>query len=335
MKNKLSKALIMLISMCLLSFIACNKDDDEDEPDQENGTVSEYKQKMKNFVQEISSYAKAIDQDFIIIPQNGHELVSDNGDTDGSPETNYLSAIDALGQEDLLYGYDYDDIATPAAETTYLTALLDMAKNSGKTILVTDYCSTQSKMDDSYSKNYAKGYISFAASSRELDIIPPYPDEPYNMNPDNIGTVSAIKNFLYIINPSNFSSSQEFVNVVAATNYDLIIMDLFFNDTAFTSNQIQALQLKNNGGQRMVVAYMSIGEAEDYRYYWQTAWVTNPPSWLDEENPEWAGNYKVKYWEQEWKDIIFGNDNSYLKKILNAGFDGVYLDIIEAFEHFE
>jgi cysteinyl-tRNA synthetase len=43
----------------------------------------------------------------------------------------------------------------------------------------------------------------------------------------------------------------------------------------------------------------------------------------------------VKYWEKDWQNIIYGNDNSYSKKILNAGFDGVYLDIIEAFEYFE
>ena len=33
--------------------------------------------------------------------------------------------------------------------------------------------------------------------------------------------------------------------------------------------------------------------------------------------------------------IIFGNDESYLHKIIDSGFDGVYLDIIDAFEFFE
>ena len=56
---------------------------------------------------------------------------------------------------------------------------------------------------------------------------------------------------------------------------------------------------------------------------------------MDAENPNWAGNFKVKYWNTEWQNIIYGNDNSYLKKILNAGFDGVYLDIIDAFEYYE
>jgi len=80
---------------------------------------------------------------------------------------------------------------------------------------------------------------------------------------------------------------------------------------------------------------MSIGEAEDYRYYWQSNWTVGNPSWLESENPDWKGNYKVKYWHQEWKDIIYGTADSYLEKIINANFDGVYLDIIDAFEYYE
>jgi len=95
------------------------------------------------------------------------------------------------------------------------------------------------------------------------------------------------------------------------------------------------LRSKQNGGKRMVIAYMSIGEAEDYRYYWQPEWDSNPPSWLKGENPHWEGNYKVEYWDPLWQQIIFGTDSSYLDKILDAGFDGVYLDIIDAFEYFE
>jgi cysteinyl-tRNA synthetase len=84
-----------------------------------------------------------------------------------------------------------------------------------------------------------------------------------------------------------------------------------------------------------VFCYLSIGEAEDYRYYWQPDWNNNKPDWLGAENPDWAGNYKVKYWHKSWQDIIYGNNHSYLQKILDAGFNGVYLDIIDAFEYFE
>jgi len=59
------------------------------------------------------------------------------------------------------------------------------------------------------------------------------------------------------------------------------------------------------------------------------------PSFLHSENPNWEGNFYVHYWDEEWQKIICGNDDSYLKKILDAGFDGVYLDLIDAFEYFE
>lgn len=326
---------LLLSSLFILSFIVfagCGEDDDEE---QDNGD-RDFKQDMRDFVGSISTYAKNIDSDFIIIPQNGHELVSHNGDNEGNPEPVYLGAIDALGQEDLFYGYDDDDVATPSEDTEYLTDLLDIAKSQGKVILVTDYCWTHAKMTDSYSKNAAKGYISFAADSRELDIIPDYPTEPNNVNTESVTSISEVRNFLYLINPELFASKSAYINTVTATDYDLLIMDFFFDDTQeWTAAEVGQLRAKANGGSRLIVSYMSIGEAESYRYYWQESWYDNPPEWMAGENPDWPDNYKVKYWVPEWQSIIYGNDNSYIKKILDAGFDGVYLDIIEAFEYFE
>jgi len=79
---------------------------------------------------------------------------------------------------------------------------------------------------------------------------------------------------------------------------------------------------------------MSIGEAENYRYYWQDQWKPGNPEWLDLLNPNWEGNFKVRYWNAEWQDVVFGNDDAYLDRIIAAGFDGVYLDIIDAYEYY-
>lgn len=86
-----------------------------------------------------------------------------------------------------------------------------------------------------------------------------------------------------------------------------------------------------------VLAYMSIGEAEDYRWYWQRAWDANhdgkpdrgAPAWLGPENPEWRGNYKVRYWDPAWQRIV----EQYIDRIVAAGFDGLYLDVVDAFEY--
>lgn len=297
----------------------------------------DFKQEMRNLVQEISVYSKAINSHFVIIPQNGAEIVATTGDDTGSPETNYINAIDGIGQESLYYGYSGDDEETINEMIEWTGSFLDMAKNNGTVkIIVTDYCYTHSKIDDSYSKNNNRNFISFAASHRGLDNIPSYPTQIYNENTNVITNLQDAQNFLYLINPDNeYSTKQEFVDAVKNTNYDFIIMDFFYDGEEFSAEQISQLKQKANGGKRLLICYLSIGEAEEYRYYWQTDWKEGNPTFIDKEDPNWKGNYYVRYWETEWKDIIFGNDNSYLKKIIDAGFDGVYLDIIDAFEHFE
>ena len=41
------------------------------------------------------------------------------------------------------------------------------------------------------------------------------------------------------------------------------------------------------------------------------------------------GNYKVRYWDPAWQAIVL----EYLDKIIDQGFAGAYLDIIDAFEY--
>ncbi len=313
-------------------FISCG-DDDEDDDSEINGT---YKQHMRELVQGISEYAKLSNANFIVIPQNGPELVTVDGNEDGSVALTYLNAIDGVGREDLFYGYDNDNAPTPASESNYMMLFLDICEANNVEVLTTDYCWDKANMDNSYAKNSAKDYISFAAPERDLNVIPDYPLIVYNENNSNIQSLADAKNFLYLLDPSQYSTKQSFISTISNTNYDAIIIDLFFEDgTEFTSAEINQLKTKKNGGSRIVIAYMSIGEAEDYRYYWQSSWAVGSPAWIKEENPDWEGNYKVNYWDAGWQQIIYGNDDSYLKKILDANFDGVYLDIIDAFEYFE
>ncbi len=297
--------------------------------------IVDYRQEMRSFVMELGSYAKNVDSDFIIIPQNGQELITDNGERDGIPQTEYLNAIDATGRESMLFGYYNDDEITPPEDNQHLLVLCILCEENGVKVLATDYCYTHSKMDSSYFWNELNGFISFAADERNLNNIPDYPEKPHNENNDDITSISQAKNFLYLINSENFDTKQNYIETVSVTNFDVIIMDLFHNENSYTADEITQLKTKQNGGKRLVVCYMSIGEAEDYRFYWQDSWNTDKPNWLEVENPDWEGNYKVKYWDTDWQSIIFGNDDSYLKKILDVGFNGVYLDIIDGFEYFE
>jgi cysteinyl-tRNA synthetase len=86
-----------------------------------------------------------------------------------------------------------------------------------------------------------------------------------------------------------------------------------------------------------VVAYLSIGEAEDYRSYWQSDWVSNgkqtaaAPAWLGIENPEWKGNYQIKYWDTDWQKLMLAA----IDDAMARGFDGLYLDIVDGFQTYE
>ncbi|MEZ5335403.1 MAG: endo alpha-1,4 polygalactosaminidase [Methanolobus sp.] len=295
----------------------------------------DYRQRMRNFVIGISAYSKQKDPDFIVIPQNGQELLTFGVGSDFLLANDYIAAIDGVGREDLFFGYDDDNTPTSEQDTQRLMSLLDIAQDSGLKVLVTDYCRSLSYVDTSYRRNSEENYISFAADSRDLDTIPDYPAEPFLVNSNNILDLGDARNFLYIINPEQFESKEEFLEALQQTDYDIILIDLFYDDETLTADDIASLKTKTNGGSRLVVAYMSIGEAEDYRYYWNDSWSIGSPEWIEAENPYWEGNYKVQYWDPEWQSVIYGDEDAYLDMIQDSGFDGVYLDIIDAFEYFE
>ena len=127
------------------------------------------------------------------------------------------------------------------------------------------------------------------------------------------------------------------LDVIAAEHPSVTVIDYAFdgsNDTAFSAEEIEDLRAAMRAP-AWVIVYVSIGEAEEYRYYWQDDWSPGSPDWIVQENPDWEGNFKVEFWDDEWQAHIFGNSTSYLDRVIAVGFDGVYLDIIDAYEFFE
>ena len=119
------------------------------------------------------------------------------------------------------------------------------------------------------------------------------------------------------------------INKLSHLPYELIIIDYSFDGTEARELKDKDLdKLKECGKQ--VFSYLSIGEAEDYRFYWKDSYRENPPRWLLEENPDWPGNYKVAYWDDEWQEIIF----NYIDRIVKAGFNGIFFDRVDVYKEF-
>ena len=74
--------------------------------------------------------------------------------------------------------------------------------------------------------------------------------------------LSQINDFLYQLQGLDLVA-------VGESRYDLIVMDCAADGTAateYTADEIQALR-NSPGGPKVLLAYMSIGEAENYRFY--------------------------------------------------------------------
>ncbi|MCX7011122.1 MAG: endo alpha-1,4 polygalactosaminidase [Candidatus Sumerlaeota bacterium] len=150
--------------------------------------------------------------------------------------------------------------------------------------------------------------------------------------------LAKVNDFLYVLQLDKGVTPQ----TIAATTFDLVVTD-YSNDGsdpgALTPAEVALM--KDSG--KVVLAYLSVGEADSFRYYWNPAWNDQPypdpdaPAWLGPANPDWPDDYKVRYWDPAWQAILFGApsgpNKSYLDRILDQGFDGVYLDIIDAFDY--
>lgn len=115
---------------------------------------------------------------------------------------------------------------------------------------------------------------------------------------------------------------------IAKFKYGLVVIDYEQDGPrSFTSSEIKLMKAK---GATKLISYVSIGEAEDYRDYWKKGWSSQPPTWLERENPDWEGNYKVRYWQKDWQKLTIDR----IKEVARAGYDGAYLDIVDAYQYF-
>lgn len=131
------------------------------------------------------------------------------------------------------------------------------------------------------------------------------------------------------------------IDELDATPYDMLVVEPghnFKTDIYNTKYLVSSLKEKPNGDERLLLAYIDIGQAEDYRSYWESSWIAptetdiGTPDFLLTIDPDgWSGNYPVAYWDTRWLDIWLGV-NGIIKQLADFGFDGVYLDWVEAYD---
>lgn len=136
------------------------------------------------------------------------------------------------------------------------------------------------------------------------------------------------------------------VGAAASTPFELLVVDATTGQgdgKPLSAADVSRLKQAANGRHRIVVSYLSVGEAEDYRpdYFSDEYLSEDAPDWLLHENPQWKGNRIIRYCEEGWQRTILGDEDgrnvynsiepSPLYRLIELGLDGVYLDRVDVY----
>jgi cysteinyl-tRNA synthetase, unknown class len=144
-----------------------------------------------------------------------------------------------------------------------------------------------------------------------------------------VNPLKNVKTWMYVLQRLEFDA---FVSQLAATNYDMLVFEpgYDFRDGPYnTASLVRRLKTKPNGSKRILLAYIDIGQAEDFRSYWKPGW--NPDFLLAPDPDGWVGDVGVAFWRAGWKKIWLG-PNGLIAKLAALGVDGFYMDWVGIYQ---
>ena len=177
--------------------------------------------------------------------------------------------------------------------------------------------------------------------------------------------------FFWVANGYNQNEGRKaYIEGLATSEWDVFYIDADFDMNSLTKEEVEKLKWKPQGGRRQVIAYLSIGTTELYRWFVDPVmvnpstnsflrgtvengvfiparerfWDVGIPNWM--LWPAYSGQYSDEstplWWHPEWRDIIvrggsqyknpkykksqFPDGRSSIDRLVDVGFDGVYLD---------
>ena len=118
------------------------------------------------------------------------------------------------------------------------------------------------------------------------------------------------------------------LSVLQRLSCDVLVIDPDEARTSYRASSLSGLRFDPSGYRRNVFAYLSIGEAEGHRSYWDQQWLSTPPPWIVAPDPDWPGSFRVRFWHDDWQAIVYRR----LDDVLEAGFDGAFFDNVDSYQ---
>lgn len=304
--------------------------------------IPNYRAQMREIVEDLATYAKKRDPKFIVVTRPGFDLLSwSRREFDlaeikrdplaklpsdaivqvGTPMRRYIQSIDGF----MLNGQFCAPLRVPAAD-------LDAMLKQGLKGMSIEHCPSPEAATAALQTAVRMGVISHIDLDDTDDFARPPTRRPSPENPRNVETLLGARNMVMLLDSRNYATREEWFAAMAGTNYDVIVTDAFYKgNQSLSKDEVHHLKFKEIGARRLVLARMSVGYAEDERFYWQRDWQIGTPTWIQALGPDRAGQYVVEFWNPAWKAII----GRYFAGIMDLGFDGVVLDGVEAYRRWE
>ncbi len=145
----------------------------------------------------------------------------------------------------------------------------------------------------------------------------------------NSNPLKRVKSWMYLLQRLD---NTKLIAALAKTSYDMLVIEpgIDFKEGAYdAASLVRKLRKKPDGSKRLLLAYIDIGQAEDFRKYWTDKW--KPGILLDADPDGWTGDVGVTFWHPDWKKVWLGKSGM-IAKLAALGFDGVYLDWIGIYQ---
>lgn len=304
--------------------------------------IPNYRQAMREMVEDLAVYAEKRDPNFAIVTRPGFDLLTwsrreyDLAEikrdpmakvpTDailqvGTPIRRYIQSIDAF----LLNGQFCAPLRVPGSD---LQAML----KQGLKAMTVEHCRTPEMATAALQTAVRMGVVSHIDLDDTDDFSRVPARRPSPENARNVETMLGARNMVMMLDSREYETREEWFAALAATNYDVLITDAFYKgNRPLTKDEVHGLKFKEMGARRLVLARVSVGYAEDERFYWERDWQIGAPTWIHALGPERPGQYVVEYWNPAWKAIV----GRYFAGVMDLGFDGVVLDGVEAYRRWE
>ncbi|MCC7167291.1 MAG: hypothetical protein IT565_06950 [Rhodospirillales bacterium] len=319
-----------------------------------------FRQILREMTIEMANAARKVNPRFIVLLRDGVALLAKDkweGDLDdlldpkgltadsrppvGTFQRPLARAIDGVIEDGLFCGRPQFDQPSPEAQRNERLAIARQVQEMGKRLVTLDACQEPRLVAQAYAQAERAGALAYVDSGRAARLAGVPIDRPVFENPNHVTVLKEARNFIALLDTKRYPAKKDALLALAATNYDLLIVPVQMGPNqepievvrikGKERDDLAALRLKRLGTTRKVLATLPMTMAEIGRYYWKPEWRGGDPAWLAAEEPGNPDRFVVAYWDPGWKEILA----KYLADIMAAGFDGMVLDEMGAWRHFE